>query len=79
MVATTATPTPTVYVPLPWAQIVNSDVGFIATAVKKALKEQLDSQSTTRMAKTLEGVDYGQFLPDTLCQFTRRPKDLVIG
>jgi len=42
----------------PAGQIINSDVDFIATTVKKMLREQLDSQFIARTAETLEGVDY---------------------
>jgi len=43
---------------------------FIATTINKALKEQLDPVFIARKIKTLEGMDYRQFLPSTQCQFT---------
>jgi len=70
---------PAVCVSLPRGQVVNSDVAFIATAVKKALKVQLDPQFIARKVKTLESLDCRRFLPDTRCQFTCWPKDMMIG
>jgi hypothetical protein len=70
---------PAVCVSLPRGQITNSDVAFIASAVKKALREQLESEFIARKVKTLESMDCRQFLPDTRCQFTCWPKDLMIG
>jgi len=69
---------PAVCVSLPRGQIVNSDVSFIATAVKKAVKEQLEPEFIARKIKTLESVDCRRFLPTTRCQFTCWPKDLII-
>ena len=69
---------PAVCVSLPRGQIVNSDVVFIATAVKKALKEQLEHEFIARKVKTLESVDCRRFLPNTRCQFTCWPKDLIL-
>jgi len=68
---------PSVCVSLPRGQIVNSDVAFIAAAIKKALKEQLEPEFIAREIKTLETVDFRRFLPTTRCQFTSWPKDLL--
>jgi hypothetical protein len=70
---------PAVCVSLPRGQITNSDVAFVASAVKKALKEQLEPEFIARKVKTLESMDCRRFLPDTRCQFTCWPKDLMIG
>jgi hypothetical protein len=70
---------PAVCVSLPRGQIINSDVAFIASAVKKALKEQLEPQFIARKVKTLESMDSRRFMPNTQCQFTSWPKDLMIG
>ena len=61
---------PAVCVSLPRGQIVNSDVAFIAAAVKKALNEQLEPEFIAREIKTLETTDVRRFLPNTRCQFT---------
>lgn len=69
---------PAVCVSLPRGQIINADVSYIATAVKKALKEQLDPEFIARKVKTLESIDCTRFLPDTRCQFTSWPKELMV-
>jgi hypothetical protein len=70
---------PAVCVSLSRGQLVNSDVAFIASAIKKALKEQLESEFIARKVKTLESMDCRRFLPNTQCQFTSWPKDLMLG
>ena len=70
---------PFVCVSLPRGQIANSDVAFIASSIKKALKEQLDPVFIARKIKTLESAHFSRFLPTTRCQFTNWPKDLMIG
>lgn len=69
---------PAVCVTLPRGQITNSDVGFIASAVKKALRAQLEPEFIARKVKTLESMDCRRFVPNTQCQFTSWPKDLII-
>ena len=69
---------PAVCVSLPRGQVVNSDVAFIASAVKKTLKEQLDSVFIARKVKTMESMDCRRFMPNTQCQFTSWPKDLML-
>ena len=70
---------PAVCVSLPRGQLVNSDLGFIASSVKKLLKEQLEPEFIARKIKPLESMDWGRFLPDTRCQFTSWPKDSMPG
>lgn len=70
---------PAVCVSLPRGQLVNSDAGFIANSVKKAMKEQLGSEFIARKIKTLESLGCRRFLPNTRCQFTSWPKDLMLG
>ena len=70
---------PAVCVSLPQGQLVNSDVAFIADSVKKALREQLEPEFIARKVKTFESMDWRRFLPNTLCQFTSWPKDLMLG
>lgn len=70
---------PAVCVSLPRGQLVNSDVAFIASSVRKALKEQLDTEFIARKIKTLETMGWRRFLPTTRCQFTYWPKDLMLG
>jgi len=70
---------PAVCVSLPRGQLVDSDVAFIARSVKTALKEQLDPEFIARKIKTLESVGWRRVLPDTHCQFTSWPKDLMLG
>ncbi|KAF9643109.1 hypothetical protein BDM02DRAFT_3123852, partial [Thelephora ganbajun] len=70
---------PAVCVSLTRRQLVNSDVGFIAGAVKRSLKEQLEPEFIARKIKTLESMDFRRFLPNTRCQFTCWPKDLMLG
>jgi len=70
---------PAVCVSIPRGQLVNSDVAFIATAVKKALREQLDPQFIARKIKTFESMSWKRFLPDNHCQFTSWPKDTILG
>ena len=68
---------PSVCVSLPKGQIVNSEVAFIGSAIKKSLKEQLQPEFIAREIKTLESVDPRRFLPITRCQFTSWPKELM--
>ena len=70
---------PAVCASLPRGQIVNADVAFIASTIKKTLKEQLDSVYIARKIKTLESMDCRRFMPNTQCQFTSWPKDLMLG
>ena len=70
---------PAVCVSLTRGQVANADVTFIATAINKALKEQLNPVFIARKIKTLESMDCRQFLPNTQCQFTSWPKDLMLG
>ena len=70
---------PTVCVSLSRGLLVNSDVAFIARAVKKALKEQLEPEFIARKVKTLESMNWRRFLPNTQCQFTSWPKDLMLS
>ena len=70
---------PAVCVSLSRGQLVNSDVAFIASAIKKALKEQLEPEFIARKVKTLESVDYRRVLPNTRCQFSSWPKDLTLS
>lgn len=70
---------PAVCVSLPRGQLVNSSVAFIARSVRKALKEQLVPEFIARKIKTLESMDWRRFLPNTHCQFTCWPKDLMLG
>ena len=69
---------PFVCVSLSRGQLVNSDLASIACAVKEALREQLDPQFIARKIKTLESVDCRRVLPDTRCQFTCWPKNLML-
>ena len=69
---------PFVCVSLSRGQLVNSDLAFIASAVKESLREQLDPQVIARKVKTLESMDCRRFLPNTHCQFTCWPKDLML-
>jgi len=69
---------PGVCVSLPRGQIVNSDIAFIAAAVKKALAEHLEPEFIAREIKTLESTDVRRFIPTTRCQFTCWPKDLIL-
>ena len=69
---------PAVCVSLPRGQLVNSDVAFVASVVKKTLKEQLDPVFIARKVKTLESMDCRRFLPNTRCAFTSWPKDLML-
>ena len=70
---------PAVCVSLPRGQIANSDVAFIASAVKKSLREQLEPGFIARKIKTLESMECRRFLPNNQCQFTCWPKDLMIN
>lgn len=70
---------PAVCVSLTTGQLVHSDVAFIASAIKRSLKEQLDPQFIVSKVKTLESMDCRRFLPDNRCQFTSWPKDLMLG
>jgi len=70
---------PAVCVSLSRRQLVNSDVASIANAVKGSLKEQLEPQFIARKIKTLESMDCRRFMPNTQCQFTCWPKDLMLG
>jgi hypothetical protein len=68
---------PTLCVSLPRGQITNSDVAFIASVVKMALKEQLEPEFIAREVKTLEIMDCGWFQPDARRRFTSWSKDLI--
>lgn len=70
---------PAVCVSLPRGRLVNSDVAFIASSVKEALKEQLEPEFIARKIKTFESIHWTRFLPNTRCQFTSWPKALMLG
>jgi hypothetical protein len=70
---------PAVCVSLSREQLVNSSVAFIASSVKQALKEQLEPEFMARKIKTLESMHWRRFLPNTRCQFTSWPRDLMLG
>jgi hypothetical protein len=70
---------PAVCVSLPRGQLIDSDIASIARAIKKALKEQLKPEFIAMKIKTMESIDCRRFLPDTHCQFTSWPKELMRG
>jgi hypothetical protein len=70
---------PAVCVSLPRGQLARSDLAFIANSVKGALKKQLEPEFIARKIKTLESIDWRRLLPNTSCQFTCWPKDLMLG
>ncbi|KAF9789193.1 transferase family-domain-containing protein [Thelephora terrestris] len=70
---------PAVCVSLPQGELVDSDVAFIAGAIKKALKEQLEPGFIARKVKTLESVDSRRILPNTQCQLSSWPKDMMLN
>ena len=70
---------PAVCVSLPRGRLVSSDVAVVASAIKKALREQLQSEFIARKVKTLESVDSRRVTSNTHCQFTSWPKDLMLN